>query len=150
MITALLALQLFHVLFLALHDWVPLGRLNNVAAVRAADPLAKLLAATLISTLPFLIGLAASAHFAGAPLPSWLRIYLWISYGLLFLGELQAWWIPYFLIAEPARAARYQTMFAGTHAFLPVRNGITPNTLHVILHTATVAMLLLLAVAVPL
>jgi hypothetical protein len=41
-------------------------------------------------------------------------------------------------------------MFAGTHAFLPARNGITPNTLHVILHMATVAMLLLLAVAVPL
>jgi hypothetical protein len=29
---ALLALQLFHVLFLSLHDWVPLGNLNDVRA----------------------------------------------------------------------------------------------------------------------
>jgi len=37
-------------------------------------------------------------------------------------------------------------MFAATHAFLPERNGIRPNTLHVILHLATLATLLVLAV----
>jgi hypothetical protein len=35
--TALLVLQAFHVLFLALHDWVPLGRFSNVKAVREAE-----------------------------------------------------------------------------------------------------------------
>jgi hypothetical protein len=33
---ALLALQLFNVLFLSLHDWVPLGTLNDVKAVRGS------------------------------------------------------------------------------------------------------------------
>ncbi len=33
----LLALQVFQVLFLWVHDWIPLGRLNDVAAVRSQD-----------------------------------------------------------------------------------------------------------------
>src|ERR1700691_1085676 len=53
MLNALLILQIFHVLFLALHDWVPLGNLNDLKAARAANPGVKLLAGTLISTLPF-------------------------------------------------------------------------------------------------
>jgi hypothetical protein len=40
---ALFALQCFHVIFLALHDWVPLGTLNDVKVVRAANPGRKLL-----------------------------------------------------------------------------------------------------------
>jgi hypothetical protein len=36
-------------------------------------------------------------------------------------------------------------MFGNTHAFLPARNGVRPNTLHVILHASTLAMLVLLA-----
>jgi hypothetical protein len=37
-------------------------------------------------------------------------------------------------------------MFGNTHAFLPERNGIVPNTLHCILHAATVATLVVLTV----
>jgi hypothetical protein len=63
---ALLALQTFHVLFLALHDWIPLGRLNDVKSVRAANSGSKLLAATLISLAPFAVGLLpARATLAG-------------------------------------------------------------------------------------
>ena len=32
-----LALQVFQVLFLWVHDWISLGRLNDVAAVRSQD-----------------------------------------------------------------------------------------------------------------
>lgn len=143
---ALLILQIFHVLFLALHDWVPLGKLNDVKAVRAANPGEKLLVSTLISTTPYAFGLAASFFYAGTGFPGWLHIYLWVSYTLLFVGELNAWWIPYFFGAKPERASRYQAMFGGTHSFLPARHGILPNTLHVILHLATVALLVVLAV----
>jgi hypothetical protein len=145
MLNALLILQTFHVLFLALHDWVPLGNLNDLKAVRAANPGEKLLAGTLISTLPFAFGLAASFFYAGGGFPHWLYIYLWVSYTFLFVGELQAWWIPYVFGAKPERASRYQAMFGGTHSFLPARHGILPNTLHVILHLATVALLAVLA-----
>ncbi len=141
---ALIALQVFQVLFLALHDWVQIGRLNDVAAVQAADPPGKLLATTLYSTLPFAFGLVASLLNSGAAFPAWLMYYLWISYAILFCGQLRAWWVPYLLRHEPARAARYQAMFGNTAAFLPPRHGITPNTLHIILHGATLATLIVL------
>jgi hypothetical protein len=64
----------------------------------------------------------------------------------LFCGLLQAWWIPYLFHPEPERAARYEVMFGATHAFLPQRNGIGVNTLHVIFHLATVALLIVLGV----
>lgn len=142
---ALLALQCFHVLFLAFHDWIPLGTLNDVKAVRAENPGRKLLAATLISIVPFAIGLAASAAYFSGVYPKWLLWWLWISYVFLFAGELQAWWIPYLFRSEPERVARYQVMFGKTHAFLPVRNGIRINTLHAILHLATLTTLGVLA-----
>jgi hypothetical protein len=142
----LLVLQCFHVAFLALHDWVPLGALNDVRAARAANPGAKLFVSTLVSTSFYAIGLAASLLYFHSGFPDWLFWWLWISYALLFAGELRAWWIPYFFYAEPARAARYQIMFGATHAFLRARNGIRPNTLHIILHLATLALLITLAV----
>jgi hypothetical protein len=70
---------------------------------------------------------------------------LWNSYSLLFIAELQAWWVPYLFRSEPIRAARYQSMFGATHAFLPERKGIRPNTPHVVLHLATLATLFVLA-----
>ena len=141
---ALFALQCFHVLFLALHDWIPLGTLNDVKAVPKANPDRKLVAATLISLTPFAFGLGASAINFGRAYPAWLLWWLWISYGLLFVGELRAWWIPYLFHPEPERATRYQVMFGATQAFPPQRNGIRPNTLHVILHIVTLTTLVVL------
>lgn len=143
---ALLALETFIVLFLALHDWIPLGKFNNLAGVRAANPGAKLLTTTLLSVAPYAFGLAASIIYFNMPYPDWLFWWLWISYVLLFLGQLRAWWIPYLIRPDPARAARYQQMFGATHAFLPQRNGIRPNTLHILLHVSTAALLIVLAV----
>jgi len=145
-LVALVALQAFTVLFLALHDWIPLGTFNNLAGVRAADPGAKLFTTTLLSAAPYAFGLAASVMYFGKPYPDWLFWWLWISYVLLFLGQLRAWWIPYLVRPDPVRAARYQQMFGPTHAFLPERNGIRPNTLHILLHASTAALLIVLAV----
>jgi hypothetical protein len=142
----LLALQCFHVIFLALHDWIPLGTLNDVKAVRATYPVPKLIAGALISLIPFAIALAASVIYLGRVYPAWLFWWLWISYGFLFYGELTAWWFPYLFRNEPERAARYQVMFGATLSFLPERNGISPNTLHVILHLFTLATLVVLGV----
>lgn len=142
----LLALQVFQVLFLWFHDWVPLGRLNDVAAVRRQDPTSRLVVVTLIQSVPFTIGLYFSLKYFGRPYPHWLNNWLWISYGLLFIGQMRAWWVPYLLRAEPERAARYQVMFGKTHSFLPQRNGLVPNTAHILLHLATAATLVVLFV----
>jgi hypothetical protein len=93
-----------------------------------------LLAVTALSTLPFAIGLGASIYYASAQFPPWLMVLLWISYGAGLYGMLRAWWVPYLLIEDRVRAARYQERFAHTLAFLPMRNGIRPDTLHVSFH----------------
>jgi hypothetical protein len=142
--SVLLGLQAFQVAFLWLHDWLPLGRLNDVAAVRSQDSLTRLVTVTLVQSLPYSLGLVFCLRH-GAPYPDWLRSWLWISYGLLFIGQLRAWWIPYLWRPDPQRAARYQLMFGNTHAFLPKRNGMVPNTLHILLHVSTLATLLVLA-----
>ena len=145
--SALLVLQAFQVAFLWLHDWVPLGRLNDVAAVRRQDSVSRLVIVTLVQSIPFTLGLVWSWRHFGEPFSRWPLPWLWISYGILFVGQLRAWWLPYLLRPEPERAVRYQRMFGRTHAFLPPRHGIVPNTAHVLLHLATLATLLgLLAV----
>jgi hypothetical protein len=141
-----LGLQVFQVLFLWLHDWVPLEGLNDVAAVRTQDTTRRLIIVTLIQSVPFSIGLLFSALHLGRPYPHWLYMWLWISYGLIFVGQLRAWWIPYLLHVEPERAARYRVMFGKTHRFLPTHNGLVPNTAHIMLHVATAATLLTLLV----
>ncbi len=133
----LILLQSCQVLFLAVHDWVPLGRLNDVSAVRSQDTASRLIMVTLIQTAPFAFGLLYSTSNYGHPYPSWLMRWLFISYLVLLLGQLRAWWLPYLLRPEPKRAERYRVMFGKTHSFLPERYGITPNTAHVLLHSAT-------------
>lgn len=140
----LIALQTFQVLFLALHDWVPLGGLNDVAAVRSEIPTRTLLITTLIQTSFFAVGLFFSVRYYGRTYPAWLNYWLWISYATLFVGEIKAWWIPYLVRRSSKRAARYQKMFGKTHSFLPRHNEIVPNTAHVLLHLATAATLLVL------
>jgi hypothetical protein len=140
----LIGLQVFVVAFIALHDFVPLGRLNDVASVQAADPRGKLVRVTLLSTLPFAIGLVASIIYGNVRFPGWLMWFLWITYGAALYGMVRAWWGPYLFYRDPARAARYKAMFGRTHAFLPERNGIRPNTLHVILHLCVIAIIAIL------
>jgi hypothetical protein len=144
MIYAFIACQCFVVLFIAFHDWIPLGKLNNLAGIRAVDGLGKRVLVTALSTLPFAIGLAGSIHYASAAFPNWLEWFLWITYGLGLYGMLRAWYIPYLLIADPSRAARYQQRFDKTHAFLPIRNGIRPDTLHVTFHAVYLVLVTLL------
>jgi len=140
----LVALQAFQVLFLWFHDWISLGRLNDATAVRRQDTLARLVLVTLIQSVPFTIGLFYSVRYFRQMYPGWLDKWLWISYGVLFVGQMRAWWVPYLLKPEPERAERYRKMFGNTHSFLPRRNGMVPNTAHILLHLATAGTLLCL------
>jgi len=142
----LLALECFVVLFVGLHNWVPLGPLNNVRGVRIAFSTPKLLATTLLNFVPFAVGLAATAFFLWRPYPGWVVWWLWGTYGLACYGSFKAWWMPYLFRRDPALVARYKTMYSGTHSFLPEHNGIRPDTLHVLFDFVTVAILIDMAV----
>jgi cytochrome bd-type quinol oxidase subunit 2 len=143
---AFLVCQSLVVLFIALHDWIPLGRLSNLDAVHAADTTAKLFFVTVLSTLPYAIGLAATVYYAAARFPNWLTWWLWISYVLGIYGLLRAWYWPYLFGGDPDRIRRYQQRFANTHAFLPTIHGIRPDTLHVCFHATYIAASVLLVV----
>jgi hypothetical protein len=73
-IDALIVSQAFVVLFIALHDWVPLGRLNDVPAAQAADPPGKLIRVTVFSTAPFAFALGATMLHARSSFPGWLTV----------------------------------------------------------------------------
>jgi hypothetical protein len=141
----LIALQCFVVVFVALHNWIPLGALNDLEAVRAEFPAGKLIVTTLCNLTPAAIGLAASIFYFRRGFPEWLVWYLWIFYLLACCGSLWAWWLPYFFGAGKKRIAREQALYGNTHSFLPERHGVRPNTLHVIFDVVTVAILIALA-----
>ena len=63
------------------------------------------------------------------------------------MGEIRAWWAPYFFGTSEKTVERYRVMFGGTHAFLPERNGIRINTLHFVLHVLTLATFILVTIA---
>jgi hypothetical protein len=134
-----LTLQGIVVAFLLFHDWIPMGRLSNIAAIHSEDSLPRRIFVTLLPAVPAAIGLLYSAKDFGRAYPDWLEMLLWITYGLFVFGLLRAWGIPYLVVPDPARAARYQVIFANTHTFLPKRNGMAPDTLHTLFHAVTVA-----------
>jgi hypothetical protein len=105
----------------------------------------RLVIVTVIQSAPFTIGLLFCLVYFGQPYPHWLNDWLGISYVVLFVGQLRAWWIPYLFRPEPERASRYRIMFGNTHSFLPIRNGLVPNTAHILLHVATLLTLILLS-----
>jgi hypothetical protein len=142
--TTFITLQALVVAFLSFHDWIPLGRLNNLAAIRGEDTLPRRVFVTLLPAVPAAIGLFFSARHFGQSYPDWLEMLLWITYGVFILGMLRAWWIPYLVLPDAERAARYQIIFAGTHSFLPRRNGMVPDTLHTVFHLVTLATLVAL------
>jgi hypothetical protein len=142
--TTFIALQTLVVAFLLFHDWIPLGRLNNLGAIRHQDTLLRSIFVTLLPVVPAAIGLFFSARHFGQAYPHALEMLLWITYSVFILGMLRAWWIPYLAFPDAERAARYQIIFAGTHSFLPRRNGMAPDTLHTLFHLVTLATLVAL------
>lgn len=87
----LLVLQVLQVALLGCHDLVPLGSLDDVAAVRRELDYPALVRTTLLQGLPWTVGLAASAMFFHAACPGWLWWWLKVSYAVLLVGELRAW-----------------------------------------------------------
>ena len=122
------------VLFMLIHDWVPLGPLNDVEGVKLENSTSGLVRTTIINTLSILIVVIIAMIFIGKRYPIWARIWLVIHLGSITAGAIMAWWIPYFFGADQETSKRYEVMFGNTHSFLPEINNITPNTIHVLFH----------------
>jgi hypothetical protein len=142
-----LSLLAFHFLFLSLHDWIPLGRLNDLPALRSQRSFtARIIASLLMGAFS---GLALYLNWTQSPLPSHsTRLYTLILYVIFTAGLIRAWWLPYcFGVGLSDKfIAEYKVMFSNTYSFLPVRNGITVNALHILFHVTAVLALVLAAI----
>ena len=125
----------------ALHDTVPLGRWNNLAHFKQEIPLARRVRGSVMNSvtagavvLLFWLGWMRGGDMAG----DW-RMTLLITLGVMVYMEFGAWWRPYLFGATPAIVEKLRPNWEGTYAFLPVKNGIRPNTMHCIMHASTVA-----------
>lgn len=109
----------FIFLFMLLHDWVPLGPLNDVKAVFETRSVHELIAVTLIGTLQFLLLMGLVLWRMGRTYPLWIKLWLIIHQGFIFTGALLDWWIPYlFGIGAEERVERYRAMFGNTHKYV--------------------------------
>ncbi|MGA8940999.1 MAG: hypothetical protein WB439_17680 [Acidobacteriaceae bacterium] len=136
------AVVLLQLLVLALHDTIPLGRLNNLQNFRAAVPLRRRVIGSSVNTAVGLWAVWLCWHGAMAGGRGDL-IGLIVLQGLLFLGEIRSWWWGYFFGASPETVGHLRPNWEGTIAFLPERNGINLNVVHCVMHALTLAGLVL-------
>ncbi|RDW15751.1 hypothetical protein CWR48_18620 [Oceanobacillus arenosus] len=134
----------FILLFMLVQDWVPLGPLNDLEAIAAENSTSELIVVTLIGVVQILILMGLLLLFVGKRYPIWAKLWLIIHPSCIFAGALMSWWVPYFFgIGAEERAERYDTMFGDTHSFLPIMNGIAPNTLHSLFHAVLLICIIL-------
>lgn len=130
---------MFILLFMVVQDLVPLGRLNDMEAVASVHSFNDILVTTLIGAVQIGLLLGGILFFMGKRYPVWARIWLIIHPSCILLGAIMSWWIPYL----SGIGAEEKIMFGNTHAFLPVMNGIVPNTLHTVFHFVLLACIML-------
>lgn len=131
-------------IFMMIHDWLPLGILNDIEAIREVHSFNGLLITTLINVTQIIVLLGLVTMFMGKQYPIWIKLWLIIHQSCIFIGAFLSWWLPYFFgIGAADRAERYQQMFGNTHSFLPEMNGIVPNTIHVFFHLTLLSCIIL-------
>ncbi|WP_042141994.1 hypothetical protein [Paucisalibacillus sp. EB02] len=125
----------FILLFMIVQDWVPLGSLNDIHAIKQEKTTNELIIVTLVGVLQVAFLIFLMLLFIGKRYPLFVKLWLVIHPSCIFAGVLMSWWIPYFTgIGATERIASYTAMFGNTHTFLPVMNGIVPNTFHILFH----------------
>lgn len=136
-------------LFMIVQDWVLMGALNDVQAIANERSFNELLLITAIGSVQILLLMTFVIIFMGKYYPIWVKLWLIIHQLFIFAGALMDWWIPYlFGYGAEKRVEGYNQMFGDTHAFLPVMNGIVPNTLHVLFHLTLLICIILTVVIV--
>lgn len=139
----LLGLQVLVFLFLLTHDWVPLGTLNDIEAVKSQNTTGELVLTTIINLIPSSIALALTILSIRRGYHWFSQAYIPINYTFVLSGAISAWWIPYFFGATPDKVERFQIMFGQTHSFLPIKNGMIINSIHVLFHSSLILIILL-------
>jgi len=126
-------LQVVLFFFMALHDWIHLPPLTDIRALEKLHSAKFRLTWSIINGLMVLIPLLLTWLYQ-PQFPLWVLIVLVSAYGLMTIGTLFAWWIPYFFGSSAEHKAGFAE-YHSTHHFLPPRgDNVIPNTFHVLLH----------------
>lgn len=70
-------------LFMIVHDWVPLGTLNDVEAIAKERSIQELLIVTLVGVVQILILMGLVLIFMGKKYPIWVKLWLIIHQGFI-------------------------------------------------------------------
>ncbi|MBM7601016.1 hypothetical protein JOC34_003437 [Virgibacillus halotolerans] len=126
---------IFILLFMIVQDLVPLGALNDIEAIASVESFNEIIVTMLIGAVQILLILGGVLLFIGKRYPLLVRIWLLVHPTCILLGAIMSWWIPYLLgTGTEEKVERFNIMFGNTHSFLPIMNGIVPNTLHTMFH----------------
>lgn len=122
-------------LFLALHDWIDIYPLNDLATFNKHCSLRNKVLMTFINTPFFIIYTGILLYYWSTPMPPYAKAYLLVCNLLFFTGIIFSWWLPYLFGWPVSQVKDLHETHGTTHAFLPaIGNNPIPNTLHVIFH----------------
>ena len=126
-------------LFLALHDWIDIYPLNDLATFNKYCSLRNKILMTIVNTPFFIIYTAILLYYWSTPIPMYASAYL-VACNILFLtGIIFSWWLPYLCGWPISQVQELHESHGTTHTFLPtIGNNPTPNTLHVMFHVVFV------------
>jgi hypothetical protein len=134
LVSIFLSLQILLLFIITFHDWVHLPPLTDIRSLEKHSSAVDRVVNSAIFFLTVCIPLILTWVYWQA-FQWWVLACIASFYGLLTLGTILSWWIPYLFggYSEEYKLgfAEYKT----THHFLPTRgDNIVPNTLHVVLH----------------
>ena len=96
--------------WLVLTEWMPMYPLNDLSPGNVRQ---RLLAATINYPFPLLIAAGVALH------QSWSQITAVVLCGLIVVGHVRSWWLPYFGGASPAQRELYLREYSRTLKILP-------------------------------
>lgn len=133
LISFFLLLQAILLLFMALHDWIHIPPLTDIRELEKHSTKSGRLLNSIIFFflifIPLLLTWIYRSHFSLLASSTIVLIY-----GILSLGTIFAWWVPYMWGSSDEHKAGFAE-YRNTHHFLPKRgDNLIPNTFHVILH----------------
>jgi len=131
--TIFIVLQIILFYCMALHDWVHIPPFIDIHELEKHSTKKGRLINSAIFALFILVPLVLTLLYQPR-FPLWVLIIFVSMYGLLTLGTLFSWWIPY-LFGSPEWHKEAFIEYKNTHHFLPARgDNVIPNTFHVIMH----------------
>lgn len=133
LIISFILLQIVLFFIMTFHDWVHVPPLTDIRALEKNSSIKGRIINSIIFALFVLIPLTLTGAYA-SHFPTWVVGTIAGFYGVLSLGTIASWWIPYLFGSSDAHKEAFSE-YKATHHFLPARgDNVVPNTFHVILH----------------